>query len=70
MWFGFNTHKFGERISGPLLATSRVTSIRLVIAASLTLRENNNNRNLVWVKKTLDFDKKQNKTKPALNIYI
>lgn len=34
----FNTHRFGERISGALLATSNVTSIRLVIAASLTLR--------------------------------
>lgn len=35
--FQISTYTSGERISGALLATSVVTSIRLVIAASLTL---------------------------------
>ncbi len=35
--FQLVTHRSGKRISGALLATSIVTSIRLVIAASLTL---------------------------------
>lgn len=33
----FPTHRSGERISGALPHTNKVTSIRLVIAASLTL---------------------------------
>lgn len=37
MSFQIATHRSGKRISGALLATSIVTSIRLVIAACLTL---------------------------------